>query len=71
MVCSPVLLVDSVENKNECPSFERCDQQMTEDEIRIEWMNRITFVNDDKYNAVIKSLADRLMAHYIGDELHE
>ena len=61
LICSPLLLVESVEHKNACPSFEERSRIMTRDEIRIKWMTTDTYVNDDKYNALIDSIFIKLI----------
>ena len=68
LICSPLVLVESIENKNECPVFEERIRHMTRDEIKTEWGSTRFYANDDKYNAVIESMITNIVNRIMGNK---
>ena len=61
LIVSPLILVESVEDINECPVFEERIQYITRDEIETEWLSTYTYANDDKYNAAVESMCNDIV----------
>lgn len=68
LICSPLVLVRSIENINECSVFEERIRHMTRDELEKEWVSTYTYANDDKYNAVVESMYNDIMKAFTGKD---